>query len=274
MSLKNTKKYFWLKLKDDFFHDPKIKKLRKIAGGDTYTIILQKIMLLSIRDGGVIQFQGIEKSLPEELALILDEDVTNVEIALNFMNSIGLIESLSEKEFLLPSVPTLIGSEGDSAERMRKLRERKSTPKQLPSQCDALVTKSDTEKELEIERYEEEAHTHEVVVSFIIPNELYGLTESQIQRAVEVMGARKKPVDPVKYEKYLYSKIEIGDDHTCQNVRKILSELEFASEAPWDRDKRIKREQGEALQLALLGNGYHSIGEAYTAIQEGGQNDS
>lgn len=152
MSQNNNKKYFWLRLKDDFFSDPKIKKLRKIAGGDTYTIILQKIMLLSIRDGGVIKFQGIEKTLQEELALILDEDVSNVEIALSFMNSTGLIEPLSDEEFLLPSVPVLIGSEGDSAERMRKLREKKSSQKQLPSQCDGLVTRSDTEKEIELEK--------------------------------------------------------------------------------------------------------------------------
>ena len=141
-----SKKFYWLKLKDDFFRDPKIKKLRKIAGGDTYTIILQKIMLLSISEGGVIKFQGIEKSLQEELALILDEDVSNIEIALSFMNSTGLIEPLSDKEFLLPSVPTLIGKEGDSAERMRKLREKNKTPNQLPSHCDGTVTKSDTEK--------------------------------------------------------------------------------------------------------------------------------
>ena len=31
------KKYYWLKLKEDFFRQKEIKKLRKIAGGDTYT---------------------------------------------------------------------------------------------------------------------------------------------------------------------------------------------------------------------------------------------
>lgn len=150
----SSKKYYWLKLRNDFFSDPKIKKLRKIAGGDTYTIILQKIMLLSIRDEGVIKFQGIEKTLQEELALILDEDVSNVEIALSFMNSTGLIEPLSDIEFLLPSVPTLIGAEGNSAERMRKLREKKSSENQLLSHCDGLVTKSDTEKEKREKRKE------------------------------------------------------------------------------------------------------------------------
>lgn len=152
-----SKKYYWLKLKDDFFSGPKIKKLRKIAGGDTYTIILQKIMLLSIRDGGVIKFQGIEKTLQEELALILDEDVSNVEIALSFMSSTGLIEQLSDKEFLLPSVPTLIGAESSSAERVRRFREKQKDP--LLLQCNTDVTscnknvtteKRDKRKEIDI----------------------------------------------------------------------------------------------------------------------------
>lgn len=152
MSPKNTKKYYWLKLKNDFFRDAKIKKLRKIAGGDTYTIILQKIMLLSITDGGIISLEGLEDTPAKELALVLDEDATNVEVAISFMRSVGLIETLSDTEFLLPSVPLLIGSEGDSAERMRKLREKKSFQKRLPSHCDALVTKSDIEKEKELEK--------------------------------------------------------------------------------------------------------------------------
>lgn len=144
------KKFFWLKLKDDFFGGPKIKKLRKIAGGDTYTIILQKIMLLSIKDEGVIEFQGIEKTLHDELALILDEDASNVEICLSFMRSIGLVEQLNDNEFLLPYVPELIGSEGDSAERVRLLRARRKEAKEYPVlQCNSDVTPCNTEKELE-----------------------------------------------------------------------------------------------------------------------------
>ena len=40
------KKYYWLKLKEGFFEQKIIKKLRKIAGGDTYVIIYLKMQLL------------------------------------------------------------------------------------------------------------------------------------------------------------------------------------------------------------------------------------
>jgi len=134
-----------MKQPSTFFQDPKIKKLRRIAGGDTYTIIYQKMMLLSIVSGGVIVHQEIEETLAKELSLVLDETEDNIKVTLSFMQAQGLIEELDSHSFLLPSVPALIGSETDSAERMRKMRERKA------SLCYTPVTVSYTELEKELE---------------------------------------------------------------------------------------------------------------------------
>ena len=46
------KRYYWLKLPDDFFRQKPIKKLRRIAGGDTYTIIYLKMLLVSLKNEG------------------------------------------------------------------------------------------------------------------------------------------------------------------------------------------------------------------------------
>ena len=56
----NNKRYYWLKLPKNFFTQKEIKKLRSIAGGDTYTIIYLKMALLSITDGGKLFFDGVE----------------------------------------------------------------------------------------------------------------------------------------------------------------------------------------------------------------------
>lgn len=119
------KNFYWMKMYRTFFSDPQIKKLRRIAGGDTYTVIYQKMMLLSIVNGGVIHFEGIEESLPKELSLVLDEDEENVKVTLAYMQSQNLIEQINPECFLLPAVPPLIGKEGDSAERVRRFREKK-----------------------------------------------------------------------------------------------------------------------------------------------------
>lgn len=74
------KKYYWLKMTDQFFEDKAIKKLRKIAGGDTYTIIYLKMLLTAIKQGNKMYFEGIEDDFMEELALELDEDTDNVKV--------------------------------------------------------------------------------------------------------------------------------------------------------------------------------------------------
>ena len=156
-----AKKYYWLKLKDNFFNQKEVKKLRRIAGGDTYTIIYLKMQLLSIKKDGIIEFEGTEKDLAEQLSYEIDEDLNNIQVTLSFLKVNNLIEEISENNFLLTKVPDCIGKEGASAERVRRHRERKALlekeKEQKMLQCNGEVTnsnndviKSNTEKEKEI----------------------------------------------------------------------------------------------------------------------------
>ena len=159
-----AKKYYWLKLKEDFFRLKEIKKLRKIAGGDTYTIIYLKLQLLSIKNEGRIVFDQVEDDFADELALELDEDPENVRMTLLFLQKHNLLEFTEfEGEYLLPAVLACIGRESESAERMRRLRARQKQ-QQLPggtneetikcdvaSQCDVDVRKSDTDIDIDID---------------------------------------------------------------------------------------------------------------------------
>ena len=160
-----AKKYYWLKLKDNFFNQKEVKKLRRIAGGDTYTIIYLKMQLLSIKKDGIIEFEGTEKDLAEQLSYEIDEDLNNIQVTLSFLKVNNLIEEISENNFLLTKVPDCIGKEGASAERVRRHRERKALlekeKEQKMLQCNGevtnsnnAVTKSNTEieKEIEIEK--------------------------------------------------------------------------------------------------------------------------
>ena len=150
----DTKKYYWLKLKDDFFRDKRIKKLRRIAGGDTYTVIYLKMQLLSIKNNGMLIYEGIEENFAEELALELDEDTENVKVTLAFLQGNGMIEETEQDHFLMTETIKCIGSESASAERVRRHRERKNQ-KMLP--CNAPVTDCniEIEKDIEIELEED-----------------------------------------------------------------------------------------------------------------------
>lgn len=130
------KRFYWLKLKENYFDSPKIKKLRRIAGGDTLTIIYLKMQLLSVSNSGIIEFEGIESCFEEELALKLDEDVENVRLVLAYLQAQDLIAKQNE-EYLLLDVCKNVGSESSSAERVRRFREIKQ---QNALQCNADVT--------------------------------------------------------------------------------------------------------------------------------------
>lgn len=138
------KRYYWLKLKDDFFSQKEIKKLRKIAGGDTYTIIYLKLQLLSLQNEGVLVYEGVEDNFIEEMALTLDEDIENVRVTILYLQKVGFLEEISADEFLLPKAVESIGSETTVAARVRKHRESKKL-----LQCNTQVTKSNTEIDIE-----------------------------------------------------------------------------------------------------------------------------
>ncbi|WPQ68571.1 phage replisome organizer N-terminal domain-containing protein [Weissella paramesenteroides] len=120
-----NKKFFWIKLKQDFFNDPYIKLLRRMAGGDTYTIIYLEMLVKSASTGGMLYFQGAGQDIAEELSLILDENVEDVRALLAYLEAKKLIThpEIKEDVFLVASAD-LTGSETDSAMRMRKFRER------------------------------------------------------------------------------------------------------------------------------------------------------
>jgi predicted phage replisome organizer len=122
--MEKQKRYFWFKMPEDFFANKEIKKLRKIAGGDTYVIIYQKIILLSLKHGGSVYFEGIEDDFASEIALEIDEEEDNVRITLEFMKRNNSISIIDENEFKM-NVSNLIGSETSTALRVRKCRERK-----------------------------------------------------------------------------------------------------------------------------------------------------
>lgn len=147
---KKPKQYYWLKLKDDFFRQKEIKKLRRIAGGDTYTIIYLKMLLLAIKEENKLYFEGVEDKFADELALELDEDEENVAMTLAFLEKHNLIEIVNDEEFFLPQAEEMTGSETESAARVRRHREKKKMLQcnAIPLQCNADVTSSNTNEML------------------------------------------------------------------------------------------------------------------------------
>lgn len=151
-------RFYWLRLKDDFFSSKRIKKLRTMKRGDTYLIIYLKLQLLAVRTQGVLEYTGLEDTLAEELALDIDENAKDVATVLEYLERTELITTEDGGHtWVLPFVVDNTGTEGSSAARVRKHRAK-------ALQCNADVTdpalhrhgetETETEKEIDIEKTE------------------------------------------------------------------------------------------------------------------------
>lgn len=150
------KRYYWLKLSENFFREPEVKKLRQLPGGDIHTIIYQKLMLLSLETGGTLYFSGIDDTLEAELALTIDEDANTVRMCIMYLEKVRLIEYIEDRTaIIMRQVPELIGSETDAARRQRKSRNLKQkcdivTPLSHPSHTSVTqIIDKDIDKDID-----------------------------------------------------------------------------------------------------------------------------
>lgn len=144
-----AKVYYWIKVSDEFFKQKEMKKLRKIAGGDTYTIIYLKMLLLAAKQNNRLYFDGIEDNFAEELAMELDEDSENVKMTLSFLQKYKLIQIIAQDEYELTRCDEMVGQLSDAA-----LRKRRSREKQKQLACDNVTKEShyiEIEKDIYIE---------------------------------------------------------------------------------------------------------------------------
>ena len=148
------KRYYWLKFRSDFFDSKRIKKLRNMAGGDTYCIIYLKMQLKALKTDGVLEFTGVEEQFADELALDLDERPDDVRVTLMFLLQYGLCECSDNIHYFLPWVAENTGSETASTQRVRDFRKRKALhcnadETQVKRLCNAEI---EIEKDIEIDK--------------------------------------------------------------------------------------------------------------------------
>lgn len=143
------KKFYWLKLKRDFFKRHDIRIIEEMPNGKDYVLFYLKLLLESIDHEGTLRFSDTIPYNEKMLSVITNTNVDIVRSAMDLFIELQLIEIFDDQTIYMGEVEKMIGSESESAGRMRKLRQ-----KQQASLCDGDVQKSDIEieKEKEIEK--------------------------------------------------------------------------------------------------------------------------
>lgn len=205
------KRFFWLKLRETFFNETYIKAMRTFKNGDSLVLTYLEMALYSLKSNGVIERGELTQSLADEISIAINEPVPRVKKTIEMLTKARVAE-LDGDRLYLTEMMKLMGSESTSAERMRKLRSRKSD-ELPPSQCDSAVTSPATksvtteielEKELETDSdapsppVGETRGCDEVVSQFnsicVSLNKVSGMTEPRrkaVQSALQAVGQEK-----------------------------------------------------------------------------------
>lgn len=161
MSDKQKKRYYWLKLKEDFFEEDTIEWLEEQPNGKEYCLFYLKLCLKSLKTEGLL-VRNVGNLMipydPESLARLTSSNADTVKVAMDLFNKIGLIKILDSGEIYLNQLSELVGSETEYARQKRVQRAREDNVQKLSGKGRLELEKElDIEKELEKDKEKQDA---------------------------------------------------------------------------------------------------------------------
>ena len=150
----DSKKYYWIKLKTDFFDQDTIDFLMGQENGAEYVVIYQMLLLKTAQQGGYLGTKMAEVMVPYDIKKIVRDtkyfDYDTVTIALELFKKLGLVYEESNHILKLAGAEQFVGSESKWAEKKRIYRDNQRT---IQGQIEDNVRQEiDIDKETEIEK--------------------------------------------------------------------------------------------------------------------------
>ena len=129
----DNKKYYYLKLKEDFFDSDELKILESMQDGYLYSNILLKLYLKSLGNSGRLMYRNVIPYTPEILATLTGHQVGTVEKALDIFKKLELIEILDNGAIYMMDIQNFIGRSSSEADRQREYQNRLKAEKEVLS---------------------------------------------------------------------------------------------------------------------------------------------
>lgn len=227
----SNKRYYWLKLNENFFEDDTVAWIEEQDNGKDYIIFYLKLCLKSLTDDGyLIRYVG-EKLIPYDikaLSKLTNTDYDTVKVAMNLFLEVGIISQLDSGELYLNQINEMIGSETDAAQRKRKQRAREA--------------KLETVNQDKLEMRDNVTGVSQL-----------GHTEIEIEKELDKEIDKDKEIDSKDNKSTKKTRHKYGDN---QNVLMTKEEYDKLSERfPNDLEKRINN---LGYYMASTGKSYKS----------------
>ena len=144
-------KFYWLKLKRDFFKRHDIKIIEAMQNGKDYILFYLKLLCESVDHEGNLRFSSEIPYDENMLSVITNTNIDVVRSAIKVFSQLGMMELLDDGTYYMNEVNKMMGSaiDNDNANRQRRFRERQKELA-LQERYDS-VTKNNESKSKSIE---------------------------------------------------------------------------------------------------------------------------
>lgn len=151
--MEDETKYYYLKIKENFYDTEDIKILESMDNGYLYSNILMKMYLLSLKNGGKLMFKDKIPYNSKMLSTILNHNVDILDKAIITFKQLGLIEILDSGAIFMLDIQNYIGKSSDEADRIRKYRKKISDEKgKLLQMYDKSTTNFGNNRDIDINK--------------------------------------------------------------------------------------------------------------------------
>lgn len=215
MSDKQKKRYYWLKLKEDFFEEDTIEWLEEQPNGKEYCLFYLKLCLKSLKTEGLL-VRNVGNMMipydPESLAKLTNSSADTVKVAMDLFQKIGLIQMLDDGEIYINQLNELVGSETEAAKQKRLQRAKdnqRTLSEQSPDKLENTVLKVETENPCE---------AHEINNSQSLgqcPRDVhqsieYRDIEKELEKELDVEERQQPSIYPAELIQTLYGRFPTG----------------------------------------------------------------
>lgn len=176
--MSDNKKYYYLRLKDNFFDSDELKILESMKDGYLYSNILLKLYLRSLKnDGKLVVNERIPYSA-DMLASVTGHQVGTIKQALSVFKDLGLIDVLDNGAIYMLDIQNFIGKGSSEADRKREYRQRIETDRtNVQTNLRQISDKNPPEIEIELEKEIEIKDIHSPAKQDNTPKEVYEIID-------------------------------------------------------------------------------------------------
>ncbi|HEM3632587.1 TPA: phage replisome organizer N-terminal domain-containing protein [Streptococcus suis] len=199
----DNKKYYYLKLKEDFFESDEAVVLESMPDGYIYSNILLKLYLRSLKNNGLLMFNNLIPYNSQMLATITRHQVGTIEKAVKIFKDLQLIDVLDNGAIYMTNIQNFVGKSSTEADRIRKLRSKKNTDVQMytieNNKCTPEIEiDKDIKRDIEINIELEKEQEIEIRSTYKMFEEEYGRLLSSYQSEIVLKLLKENPAELVR----------------------------------------------------------------------------